>query len=281
MWSRCGLGRARPLRRLRWPRWGRTTTTLVKARLKNLTRPWLLGAAVAVVALSVGTWLVVDRYGGGSFFPGLIAGFLGTFLAFVLALGEAGARERRRAERDAGEIEERRATEVRRRFEPVRAELAKNAKSLHDLVGAFQRGPATFEELRYGFAPLNPQLFEGAWTANAPRLSELVADYELIAALATAYGRTEELRWRLRFRTEHMSTLLDDMTEPLVDELRDEVDHLLERVALQIDQPTVQPLGLVHVKTGQLVAGVRTSATIDTKVIRQAESQANPTLPES
>jgi hypothetical protein len=129
--------------------------------------------------------------------------------------------------------------------------------------------------------PVNPQLLEGAWTANAPRLSELVADYGLIADLATAYGRIEELRWRLRFRTEHMSTLLDDMTKPLVDELRDEVDRLLERLLLQIAQPMVQPLGLVHVKSGSLVAGVTTSATIDTKVIRQAESQANPTLPES
>ena len=48
---------------------------------------------------------------------------------------------------------------------------------------------------------LNPELLEGAWAANAPRLSEILADYELTAKLASTYGRTEELRWRLRQRT--------------------------------------------------------------------------------
>jgi hypothetical protein len=39
------------------------------------------------------------------------------------------------------------------------------------------------------FTPANPQLLEGAWNASAPRLSELIADYKLIADLATVYGR--------------------------------------------------------------------------------------------
>jgi hypothetical protein len=41
------------------------------------------------------------------------------------------------------------------------------------------------------FTITNPQLLEGAWSANAPRLSELVDDYKLIADLATTYGRIE------------------------------------------------------------------------------------------
>jgi hypothetical protein len=93
---------------------------------------------------------------------------------------------------------------------------------------------------------MNPQLLEGAWTASASRLSELVADYKLIADLATAYGRIEELRWRLRYRTEHRGEWLDAMTASLVEELQPEVDDLLGRVARQIDEPSVQPLGLVH-----------------------------------
>ena len=39
--------------------------------------------------------------------------------------------------------------------------------------------------------------------------------------------------------------LLDPMTAPLVDELRVEVADLLKRIDAQIEQPTVQPFGLL------------------------------------
>lgn len=93
---------------------------------------------------------------------------------------------------------------------------------------------------------------------NAPRLTELVADYELMAKLASTYGRIEELRWRLRQRTATIAVMagsdvaaslrvsLDRMTRPLIDELHDEVTDLLERVDSQIESPDVQPLGLMH-----------------------------------
>jgi hypothetical protein len=116
------------------------------------------------------------------------------------------------------------------------------------------------------FSFVNPQLLEGAWIASASRLSELVADYKLIADLATAYGRIDELRWRLRYRTEHRAEWLDTMTASLVEELQPEVDDLLERVARQIDEPSVQPLGLAH--TATLSATVTTTATLEPKVIR-------------
>lgn len=100
----------------------------------------------------------------------------------------------------------------------------------------------------------NPLLPEGAWTANAPRLSELIANYALIADLATAYGRIEELRWRVRYRTERESPKLDPINANLVTELDSEVADLLKRVADEIENPTVQPLGLVQiVKVGTAV----------------------------
>ena len=54
----------------------------------------------------------------------------------------------------------------------------------------------------------------------------------------------EELRWRLRYRTEHHSVLLDGMTAPLVTQLRGEVEDLLKRVRRQISGPTVQTIGV-------------------------------------
>jgi hypothetical protein len=173
---------------------------------KALNRRGLLSLAVIGVIASA---FVVWGYGCASFWPGLIAGFLGTLFAFLLALAWDREQARQRLERETTELETRRVTEARRRFAVVQAELRKNEKSLEALDGAFQRKPGSAEEFRYRFAPVNPQLLEGAWTASAPRLSELVADYELIADLATVYGRIEELRWRLRFRTEHTSALLD------------------------------------------------------------------------
>jgi hypothetical protein len=98
-----------------------------------------------------------------------------------------------------------------------------------------------------GFSPSQtPQLLDGAWSANAPRLSELVADYKLIADLATTYGRIEELRWRVRYRTEHESGRLDGMTAPLVTELVRDVDDVLKRVQGQTHNPTIRPPSIVH-----------------------------------
>jgi len=73
-----------------------------------------------VIAASV---VIASRYGGESFWPGLVTGFLGTLLAFVLALGWERERDRSRLAREADELHKRRLTEVRRRLERLRAEL--------------------------------------------------------------------------------------------------------------------------------------------------------------
>ncbi len=108
---------------------------------------------------------------------------------------------------------------------------------------------------------LNPQLLEGAWNASAARITEIVADYELTGDLARSYGRIEELRWRLRYRTEHRDKQLDTMMQPLIDELHTEVAHLLEGVTRQIADPSAQPIGLVHTDAATVV-GTGTPITV-------------------
>lgn len=225
---------------------------------------WLLWVAWAVVF--VGTIFVLESYGGETFWPELIAGFGASLGAFVLALSWESNRERRkrlededaarlRRQQEAHELESRLTTEVRRRFEPIRDELRRNLRSV-ETVGA------KLEEAALSYGPvvdvLHPELLDGAWTANAPRLTQLVANYELTTKLASTYGRIEELRWRLRQRTATIAVMagshvaqqlrvsIDNMTRPLVAELHDEITDLVQQVTAQIDNPDVQPLGLVH-----------------------------------
>jgi hypothetical protein len=109
----------------------------VPAAQGSRSTPDLIAFGLIAIGL-IAAVLVVVAYGGDSFYPGLIAGFLGTLLAFVLALMLQRERERRELARSAEELEERRKTEVRRRLQPVRAELQKNAESLQVLAEAFQ-----------------------------------------------------------------------------------------------------------------------------------------------
>jgi hypothetical protein len=221
---------------------------------------------VSVLAVVV----ILNEYGGGSFFPGLIASFIATLFAFVLALWWERKREQRELAKGAAELERRHATEVRRRFAPIRAELVKDEESLR-FLGERYRQAARGRTVPLDMQLLHPQLLEGAWIANAPRLSELVADYDLIGDLATTYGRIEELRWRLRNRSTTTNLrVLDDMTAPLVYELEAEVADLLERVGAQIEQPTVQPAGLLH--KGKLDATVGLTGSISAVVVRAGDS---------
>jgi len=213
-------------------------------RLRSLPSALIV---VAIAAFGVGGAVTTIAYGSRDLFPGLVANFGASLGAFMLALAWERDRERRQAESAAAEVDTRRVTEVRRRLAPVRAELEKNAESLIVLAHYFE---AQDDE----FLIFQPQLLEGGWIANAPRLSELVADYGLISDLATTYGRLEELRRRLRYRTEHLSTALDAMAAALVADLDSEIADLIERVREQIDRPDVVTHGLVHVRTGTLGA---------------------------
>jgi hypothetical protein len=244
-------------------------TSSVRVRV---TQPRFLLVAAAVTA-AVAALLVLRRYGGDSLWPELVSGFGASLLAFMLALTWESDRERRRFaqemeregrrfEQAAKELEQERATEVRRRFQGVRTELQKNDESIAMLMREFAEALEATRTGTRGMRALHPQLLDRAWNANAPRLAELVADYELIAELGITYGRIEELRWRLRHRTESRSAELDTMTARLVEELRDENRDLLERVDAQIQNPDVQQLGLVHKVSGTVTARAVVSADL-------------------
>jgi hypothetical protein len=215
--------------------------------------PVIVWLWVAAVVFAIGTVAVLDHYGGLSYFPGLVGGFGASLAAFVLALRWDHERERERARVDATERSAERQQQVRerhdqlvveaqRRLRPIEKELKVNRKSLDDCAKALPTAMVR------SLPPLavNPQLLEGAWLANASRLSEILSDYELVGDLAFTYGRIEELRWRLRERTVALGVNVDiaytlaTMTEGLVRELAAEVDGLLERVRKAIADPPVQ-----------------------------------------
>jgi hypothetical protein len=132
--------------------------------------------------------------------------------------------------------------EVRRRLGPIRKELGANKESVEFLA----RAMPTAMDRNLPPMTLNPQLLDGAWAANAPRLSEILNDYDLVGDLAFTYGRIEELRWRLRTHTGLLAANLDRaheilaMNELLVRELVTEVADRLGRVGKAIADPPVR-----------------------------------------
>ena len=121
---------------------------------------------------------------------------------------------------------------------------------------------------------VNPQLLEGAWTASASRLAELIEEYKLIADLATFYGRVEELRWRVRLRTEQHRTTLNEPIHALVVELQCEVGKLLKRVGDEIANPHVRRTGLVQ--RHSITPAIETSQVFPVEAIRGSDPAEPP-----
>lgn len=232
----------------------------VKGKGERGLSPFDLVVAAGLASV-LGAVALIRVYGGESFLTELIAGFGAALLAFMLALTWEADRERRQFARSAEALAEQRVTEVRRRLATIKEELERNRESLETLKKGIP-----------GADPLNPQLLEGAWTASAPRLAELIADYEFTAGIAVAYGRLEELRWRLRTRTERGMPGLNQMIEALVDELLPEVEGLLKEITGQIKSPDLQPTGLVHRGSASLSAAVGTGAKIEAVVIPRSSA---------
>jgi hypothetical protein len=214
------------------------------------TRWWFAGAAFVFTAL---TAVALSVYGGGSYWPTLATEFGASLAAFWLAFrleSDRGLRQaRERVARAEAEEMQRRETEARRRLLTLQAELKRNQVSidmLADKVPAIAMGAV--HDL------LHPELLDGAWVASGARLGDLLANYDLAADLATFYGRLEELRWRIRHRTAVRDSYLDPMTRQLAVEMKDEVAELLDRVTEEAKNPEAQPIGLVHVDAGMVMA---------------------------
>jgi hypothetical protein len=202
----------------------------------------LLAAAAALVVFVAVSAAVAASYGGDSFWPALVTEFGATLLAVLLALEIESRREVRALERAVDETLKARSTEARKRLDAVRMELAKNQTSIGEVADGLLPSAAGGKT----WMILHPQLLDGAWSASSERLGDLLTDYELVADLSIFYGRVEELRWRLRYRTQARTAEIDGMTFTLANEMRTEVQGLLERLSAEVTDPSVRPMGLDH-----------------------------------
>lgn len=206
--------------------------------LRPRHRAWLLASVGAFAVLTV---VVVDRYGALAYLPELTTGFGASLAAFMLALEWEAHRERATLERSEKSANDARHTEARKRLLAIESELGRNKVSIDLLAARLPERPiGAVEDL------LHPELLDAAWASSGERLGDLLAEYDLVGDLATFYGRLEELRWRIRHRTQARDSWLDGMTKGLADEMQGEVESLLERVAKQTRDPVVRPVGLVH-----------------------------------
>jgi hypothetical protein len=228
--------------------------------MQSNSRLWLAAAAIFAVLTAV----AVGLYGGLPYLPALATEFGASLAAFALAFRLESDRESRqaqeaigRAEREATEL---RKTEARKRLLALAAELRRDKTSIDHLAQNLPDVPTgAVEQL------LNPELLDGAWAMSCERLGDLLADYGLVAHLATFYGRLEELRWRIRHRTGQRDSYLDGMAKALAIEMKDEVDEALKRVTDEAKDPEVQRVGIVHVKSGTI--GVATEVSLARTVV--------------
>lgn len=222
-----------------------------------------------VLALVVAAILVLRCYGGDSFWPELVAGFAATVLAVVLALEFESRRDADALNRLSQDTAETRKAEARKRLGAVRREMEANQTSIGEVADGLAKSSVSGGTT---WPILHPQLLDGAWSASGERLGDLLADYELVSDLSIFYGRVEELRWRLRYRTQARTADLDGMTFALADEMRGEVKGLLERVSAEEPTPQVLPLGIVRKR--QLGGTIAPTGTLTlNKVTRETEDR--------
>jgi hypothetical protein len=199
-------------------------------------------AATFLAALAVASYWIIDRYGELAYVPGFVSGLAATVIAFVLALEFEARRENRALVLAEEETNRARVTEARKRLLALRTELEKNQTSIGQIV----TGLRSQAEMGGGiWRILHPQLLDGAWAASGGRLGDLLADYELVSDVSIFYGRLEELRWRLRYRTQARIDDLDRMTLGLASEMKDDVVGLLKRISEEERQPGVR--GVTHI----------------------------------
>ncbi len=207
------------------------------------TRP-LQALVVSLVAAVVLPIVGAHYYTGEIMWPLVIGGYSGAALAFTTALfwdrhsrlqdevRQSEAERRRAAERLQAE-QDRRVVEAKRRFGALELELER-------LKASIERTKREQADYKHFF----PDLPTGSWSAASGPLGLIVSDYELMADLATFYGHVEELRWRLRFKAD--ASIDEKVVNPIiatfVNQMSDAVDDLLEQVAEQIRNPTVEQI---------------------------------------
>lgn len=206
---------------------------------------WMLLLFGICVSIAM-PFVVADAYGAALTWPALATAFSATFLAFVVALGwdryqrrladlrEAAAHARQEVAQRRAE-HERRVLEAKRRFAAIALELERIEASLRRTV-----------EEQHRFKYFFPDLPTGSWNASGGPLGLIVADYGLMADLATFYGQVEELRWRLRFKA--YGSVEDAGIAPLVEGLAREllgvVAELRSDVGKQRQAPDVETVAL-------------------------------------
>jgi hypothetical protein len=247
------------------------------------TRPLqllILSLGAAVVLPFIGA----HYYTGEIMWPLTIAGFSGAALAFTSALfwdrhlrlqdevKEAEA-ERRRAQQRLQEEQERRVIEAKRRFGALEVELTR-------LKASIERTKLEQHNYKHFF----PDLPTGTWGSASGPLTMIVADYELMADLATFYGHVEELRWRLRFKADAAvdAEAVNPIITTFVTQMADAVDVLLEQVREQIVSPEVEQIvGVTRrptrvARTRQFTGAIR--AQTPEEIARALAAQSLPGL---
>ena len=108
----------------------------------------VLTFAVGIAVFAALSAVTLDRYGGASYFPALLA----TLAAVVVAFEFERHRERQALKRAEESLMQRRKTEARKRLLALRTELEKNQVSIDTIVEALK-------QVRPGpFVPVHPQL---------------------------------------------------------------------------------------------------------------------------
>lgn len=217
-------------------------------RHPDFAKRLVVGALLSAIAFPLIVWPI---YGGPLLWPGLVGNFTASLFAFLCALAwDRREKQRERADEEADyarraeeawerELAERRS-EARRRFSLLQ-ELRVDAKSFQDASGSLHNRIVL------------PQLLDGSWAASVSALGAIASDYELVANLSTFYGRVRELQWRLRHRLEITNAeekrVFDNMTEPLIAELVEEVAGLIPRVEAEATTPSVIEVPFIPSRT--------------------------------
>jgi len=223
------------------------------------TRPLQL-LVLALVAAVVAPIIGAHYYTGEIMWPLVIGGYSGAALAFTAALfwdrhsrlqDEVRQTEadRRRTQERLQQEQERRVVEAKRRFGALEVELTRLKAS----IDRTKREQANYKHFF-------PDLPTGTWAAASDPLAVIVADYELMADLATFYGHVEELRWRLRFKAEPAvdETSVSPIIATFVNQMADAVEVLLEQVKEQMVNPQVEQIvGAPETKRPTRVARTR------------------------